>query len=275
MNRVVKGVLTIVLYIGINFSFCPNVRAAIYINEISPSTNPEWVELYNDADSSESLTGFLLEDGNSNHSDDLNLTGVISGKGYLVFTHNEGWLNNSGDTLKLYNNASPSAVIDQYAFNNIDATKSIIRSPDGSENWVVTTIPSRGSANPTPTPSPAPTSAPAPATNPPSTPSPTKTPTPVPTPTRKPTPFPTKTPVPNPTITPAGNVLGDVVVYPSPTAEKLEQIEDKKPEGRFPFLAIIFVITGTGLIGYSVFSIIKGSKKSYTIGSENENSRVP
>jgi len=69
--------------------------------------------------------------------------------------------------------------------------------------------------------------------------------------------------------------LGVETTYPSPTAEKLEQIEDKKPEGRFPFLAIIFVITGTGLIGYSVFSIIKGSKKSYTIGSENENSRVP
>src|SRR3989339_132217 len=136
------------------------VRAAVLLNEISPATNPEWIELYNDGDTLIDLTGFLLEDGNTNHTDDLVLSGSLASHSYGVFFHNEGWLNNGGDTLKLYDNATPSAnIIDQYTYGSLTAEKSVFRSPNGSENWV-TGFPTQNASNPAPSPSPSPSPTP-------------------------------------------------------------------------------------------------------------------
>ncbi|HBD02377.1 MAG: putative cell surface glycoprotein [Microgenomates group bacterium GW2011_GWC1_46_16] len=164
------------------------VRAAVLLNEISPATNPEWIELYNDGDTLIDLTGFLLEDGNTNHTDDLVLSGSLASHSYGVFFHNEGWLNNGGDTLKLYDNATPSAnIIDQYTYGSLTAEKSVFRSPNGSENWV-TGFPTQNASNPAPSPSPSPSPTPSP--------TPTPTPTPIPSPTPPPSPKPSLKPSP-------------------------------------------------------------------------------
>jgi hypothetical protein len=41
-----------------------------------------------------------------------------------------------------------------------------------------------------------------------------------------------------------------------------------------PLLAVGLIALGVGLIGFSVFSIIKSAKKSYTIESENKNNQI-
>ncbi len=253
-----------VVFFVIFLIFPFNVDAAVLINEISPSTDPEWIELFNDDEVDEDLTGFLLEDGNSSHSDDLNLTGVISAKGYLVLVHDKGWLNDGGDTLKLYNAASPSAIIDQYTFGNIDSSKSIARSPNGSENWTVVSITSKGSVNPNPTyeptsiPTQTPTSTPGKTLTP--TPNPTKTPTPIPTKTPTPTPSPTGSPD-DPVATDSGDVLG---------AEVEPEIPSPSPEPDFTFalenknkiIAIVFISLGILLIGGSLYFALKTSKSN-------------
>lgn len=163
------------------FVFVRSAYAAVWINEISPSTDPEWIELYNDGAVEVDVNNWLLEDGNSSHTDDLLLSGTIAPLGYLVFTHKEGWLNNSGDMLKLYNNASPSAMVDQYMYESVSSEKTVARMPSGSESWQLTT-PTQGVPNPTPVQSPSPSPSPTPTPSPSPTPTPTSRPSPSPSP---------------------------------------------------------------------------------------------
>lgn len=223
--------------------------ASVLINEFSPSTDPEWIELYNDGDNDINLSGYLLEDGNSSKSDDLNINGTIASKGFIVFIHSEGWLNNSGDTIKLYNNASPSAIIDQYTYSSVDSTKSVARIPNGSENWQITTNITNNSINPTPTPTQSPT-------NPPTT-APTTTSTPIPTKTS--TPIPTKTSTPKPTSTPTieaeatnepVNLISDVKVSET---TPIGIVAGASTEKKSPLFAILLIICGIGFLGYGGF----------------------
>lgn len=228
------------------FIFPQKTIASVLINEFSSSTDPEWIELYNDDDIEVNLSGYLLEDGNSSKTDDLNLNGIISAKGFVVFTHLEGWLNNGGDTIKLYNNASPSAIIDQYTYGSVDSTKSVARIPNGSENWQITLNITNNSINPTASPNP--TQSP---TNP-----PTNSPTQAATanPTIKP--IPTKTGTPKTTSTPT--IEAEVTNEPENLITDVK-ITDATPVGivagatttkKSPILAIIFIISGIGFLGY-------------------------
>lgn len=228
------------------------------INEISPSTDPEWVELFNDNDTPLNLTGYLLEDGNSDSSDDVYLSGTISPKGFLVFTHAEGWLNNSGDTLKLYNNASPSAILDQTTFGSVDSTKSFAKIPNGGA-WQITTNVTNGVSNPTPTPSPTPT--------------PTQIPSPSPTPTstKTPTPTPVKTKTPSPTPTPTPSVLSaQAENTPQPIAAteiqdpttELKNVEKNPfdPKKKVMIISIIIISVGILITGVAGFLAYKKAK---------------
>lgn len=248
------------LLIIVLFFICPSeIYASVLINEISPSTDTEWIELYNDGDLEINLNGYVLEDGNVTKTDDLILSGIISQKGFLVFNHSEGWLNNGGDTIKLYNNASPSAIIDQYTYGSIDSTKSVARIPNGSENWQVTSNVTNNLSNPNPTT--APTQAP--------TAQPTSAPTTTPTATTTPKPTPTKTSTPKATTT------------PTPTEEAIENNEDSnknqiitesetstptstglvagaKTENKSKTVAIILISLGIGFLGYCGYLIYNG-----------------
>ena len=79
------------------------VHAAVWINEISPSTDVEWIELYNEGSVSENLTGWTLVDDND-LNDDITLSISIDPGQYFVATNSakKSWLNNSGDVVTLY-----------------------------------------------------------------------------------------------------------------------------------------------------------------------------
>ena len=83
-------------------------HATIFINEFCPKCDPEWVELYNDSDEAVNLSGWEIQDGNTQSSDDLTLTGEILPHGFTTFDHPKGWLNDTspGDTVKFYDSQS-------------------------------------------------------------------------------------------------------------------------------------------------------------------------
>lgn len=165
---------------------------SIKISNFSSNSDPEWVELINNTDSNINIEGWALRDlnDNSNNKDSLVLTGCISPHSYQTFYHNTGWLNNTSDTIYLYN--LTRELIDNFAyttgkndnFPKQDNTCTITITP--------TNTPTSTSPLPTITPSPTPT------------PSPTNIPTPTPTPT--PTKSPTSTPTIKPTATPTVNL---------------------------------------------------------------------
>lgn len=242
------------LFLLFSLVFPTNIFGAVLINEISPSTNTEWVELYNDGESEVNLNGYLLEDGNSSKTDDLSLSGTISAKGFLVFTHNEGWLNNGGDSLKLYNNASPAAIIDQYTYGTVESTKSVARIPNGSENWQITSSVTNNSSNPNPTA--APTQNP---TNQPTTqPTATSTPTSKPLATKTATPKPTSTPTEEAeeSSTPDSNVIEtERPNAPSPTGVVAGASTSRNSSKA---ISITLIFLGICFLGYCAFLIYNG-----------------
>ena len=250
------------------------------INEFVPDSTQEWIEFFNSSASADYIKAYYIDDdtdflSDSGSSSKKLLTNLNTGNPAFPTVDTSSFLNNSGDWVVLFD--QDGVLIDQYQFASGPGRDIPIgRYPDLTGAFSVLAYSTKADANSAP-PTPVPTPAPIPTSVPTSAPAPTKTPTPTPTPTRTPVPSlsPTKSPSPTPTGIPDENILGEETIYPSSTAEIFEQTENEKQKGRFPLLAVIFVIIGTGLIGFSVFSIIKGSKKSYTIGSENENSRVP
>lgn len=255
MKRIAVG-----LGVGILFlRLAGGVNAAVVINEISAGSNPEWVELFNTGGQAVDLEGWEVSDGNSSSSDDITITvgngnTVIQPQGFFVVERPEGWLNNSGqETVKLYDNATPSAnLVDSYSFSGTTADKTYSRVPDGTGGWQSGTNPTKSAANsavPTATPTPGPTS----------TPTPTPTPTASPTPTKSPTPTPTKKPTPTPTgkdEEPTPEASGEVTptpteatVSPSPSkGEVLGTSTEKKSRIGGKELIAPAAITGVGVL---------------------------
>ena len=158
------------------FVFPKVVSAQITINEFSAKTDPEWVEVYNSSTESADLEGWEISDGNSISSDDLTISGIIPPNGFLVFSRPKGWLNDSGDTINLYDNSTPSgSLIDSFTYNSSTEGKTTSRIPDGSGDFIYQTNPTKEEINQAP---PTPTSTPTST----STPTVTATPTPSPSP---------------------------------------------------------------------------------------------
>ena len=181
-------------------SSCSVVRASVIINETSPATNPEWVELYNPDNVAYSLSGWTLVD-NANHVKSLTSLGTIQPGQYLVFSEPAGWLNNSGgDSLTLFSNATQSAQLDTMSYTTTSATTSYARIPNITGSFVSSENVSPGEANSNPSPSP--TSTPT------ASPTPTPTPSPSVAPTATPTPKPSPSLKPSPSPSPEGEVAG-------------------------------------------------------------------
>jgi len=180
--------------------------AAVVINEFSPASNPEWVELYNPDDQAFPLGGVLLFfDNNPSTTQKVTfcLDDQIGAKSYklIVRSKNSYWLADAGDTLIL---KKEDDVLDTVSYGSgqtiktMTATQSATRSPDGSTVWVIADVPSPQGDQasfvcPTFTPTPEPTD----------TPTLTPEPTATSTPTRTPTPTKTPTPTRLQTVTPA------------------------------------------------------------------------
>jgi hypothetical protein len=105
---------------------------------------------------------------------------------------------------------------------------------------------------------------------------PTMTPTIKPTPTKTPTSTikSTSIPISSPSATVTESVLGtettfqDLGSIPSPT------IPPEEKTSKFPLLAICCIFAGVCFIGFSIFSLIKKTKKSYNGESEKEDSQI-
>lgn len=169
-------------------------RAAVILNEISPRTDPEWVELYNDAPTPVDLASWKLVDkaGNTEY---FATQSAIPATSYLVFTRAKGWLNDTSDeSLFLYDAAS--SLLDSVSYPSVKEGLTVARIPSVSGAWFTDQSPSLGFANPTPTPSP-------PASP---SPSPTISPSPVASPVIAATPTPSPSPVPSPSVVVAGVV---------------------------------------------------------------------
>ncbi|MFC1653668.1 lamin tail domain-containing protein [Patescibacteria group bacterium] len=135
----------------------------IYPNPYGPGTddNPmpegEWVELYNLTGSDVNVSGWYLYDAVNNGimittSNTGSGSATVPASGYLVVylngAYTNGWLNNSGDSVSLYNgHISTGSLIDTHTYSgSVPDGKSIARIPDGTGPWY-DPIPTPGSAN--------------------------------------------------------------------------------------------------------------------------------
>lgn len=252
--------------LGLFFLATPSF-AAIVINEISPSSSPEWVELYNNSDSSLDLEGWEVVDDETGTSGHFNVTitqsqqsTTIPAHGFLVVEAPEGNLANGGDSLTLYDNNA--AQQDTYTFPSTPNNKTHSRIPDGTGSFVANTEPSKSSANqplPTATPTSAPTSTP--------TPTPTSVPTPTKTPTPKPSPTPTKGPTPKPSDSLALESIApsDSVPVPELSSQVLGESSQLSPTPTPPAnkaSSLPLWFAGIGIVLLTITAVMVGLKFS-------------
>jgi len=223
---------------------------AIVINEISPASDPEWVELYSQDNSSlQNCTLYLhgTEDTKQKiiFNDDIKVENYfVVHKGEFNWTSN--WLNNSGDTVKL----KCPEYEDNYTYSDT-GDETIGRNPDGSGSFFVLTSASEGSANSPPTPEP--TAKPTP------TPKVTLNPSPAVKATTSPTgtPVGTQKPSLSPTFTPKPEVKAATIAYssssPSPSAE-VSSVEVEQMSSPFSWLLIV---AGLILVAAGAFPFVR------------------
>lgn len=268
------------------FIFASEVSAQIVINEVSPASEPEWVELFNTSETEEILTGCTLyfDDNHDSYFIDFSKykPDPVGARSFFVVEKGEygwsrNWLNNSGDNLYLDCGESK----DSFNYKGSDSAKTWGRYPDGGEISEYEMEPSRGSENINPpTPTPKPTDTPKP--------DPTETPTPKPDPTSTPqpkadrplveTPKPTKTPTPTPSPMPSPMALGASDLEESASDEAILALRNRlntptpdpaieEPKDRplnVPILAGVFVFSGLGLVSAAGYPLFKELRKSYT-----------
>ncbi len=269
--------LPLFLLLGILFLVFPGkVSAEVVINEFQPKPNPEWVEFFNTSGSDVNLGNYFFDDDADFNSDTgtsskISLQGILS-SGNLCYWEMSSFLNDGGDSPTLF--ANNGDVLDTYSYASSSASLTYSRVPDGG-GWQVNTSPTKTTTSciSLPTPTVVPTPTPVPSVTSASTQAPTPTPIPTPTPTKKPTP--------KPTPTPESGVLGDESVStgldfsasqstPAPTPTVVAESGRK-----FPIPAIIFILSGVSLLGFSIYSFVRGVKKGYTIKSENTPPQIP
>lgn len=239
------------------------IHAQIVLNEVSPRSSPEWVELYNLGPDPVDLTGWYFLDKQGNKKIISAPEPVLPGTFY-VFSGINSWLNNEEEeSLALFDlNHAP---IDSVAFAPTAAGTSVARQPDFTGTWLLNqaltqggaNLPATPSATPTPTPSPSPSLSPSYSPAMAQLPSPSVTPTPPPP---SPTPSPSPTPLSpslQPSLTPLeiGTVAGtsdslDLSTYGVPPSQSPTPSPTPIPSsprlnvGRVRFV----LLTGSGLI---------------------------
>lgn len=285
-----KKICPILLLLVSILIFLPNKTfAAVVINEVSPATNPEWIELYNTSPDSVSLQGYIIDFGSDSQKKSFCDNDQIAGNSYRAIILTAFWLNNNeGDTVTLKNGPN---VIDSISYGTGTSlqkpsnTQSITRSPDGSPNWILTDVPTQ-QGDPVmfecPTPTPTPTNTPTPT----KIPTPTKTPTPTKSPTSTPTPKPTSTPVATKSPTSKSTIAKTEAATAIPSENKnLANVLGSSSQNQPPqisetpkdvkvasvnsgnVIASIFIILGIvflGLCGIVVFWSYKKSKNART-----------
>lgn len=230
------------------FIFPQKVSAQVVINEVSPASEPEWVELYNTTSVEVSLQDYLINFGSDSQNKIFCNDDKIDPNSYRLIVLSSNWLSNTGDlvTLKKGDDISDSIGYGTgYTLGKPTSTGSITRSPDGSTEWIVTTVQSQQGNQvsfdcPTPTPTQSPTNPPT--TQP--TQVPTVSPTVKPTPTKSPSPKPSASPI--PTNEPE-NLINDIKISET---TPIGMVAGDKTTNKSPVIAIIFITLGVGFLGY-------------------------
>lgn len=158
--------LWLLVLFGFLFLLSP-VSASVVINEfqIDPSDS-QWVELYNDGDSDEDISGYLIDDSGGSEKFIVPSGVVLLPKKCTTFQSGKFNFNlSSTDSARLI---ASDTIIDTYAYSKSPgAGKSFGRNVDGANNWIVFDLPTRDKFNasnepctyvpPSPTSSPTPT----------------------------------------------------------------------------------------------------------------------
>lgn len=189
-----------------------SVFATLVLNEISPRSNPEWIELYNTGTEAIDVTGWYFLDKQQTQKLLIAPEPIAPGT-YFVFTGVSSWLNNDEEeSVTIYD--SGGVIIDAVVFPKTAADTTIARQPDFTGPWLTDQPPTQGHTNAQPSPSPVPSPSPSPSSSPQASYSPAVAqapPSPSPSPA-PPSPSPTSTPLPSSTI---------VQATPSPPAPSL------------------------------------------------------
>jgi hypothetical protein len=275
---VMKKILLAVFIVIIVIFSTSDIQAEVVINEVSPASDPEWVELYNTSSTSASLKGYSINFGTDSQNKYFCDNEVANENSYRIISLTSHWLADSGDIVTLKNGDDVVNAIGYGSGHSLGkpiAAGSISRLPDGGSDWVLLSLSTQQGGlisfdcptpTPTATPQPEPTATPLP--------TPTKSPSPVPTSTKKPTPISTKVPVPTPTASFEEKVLGIEFISPTPTVNSVPVNPTEESRNKVPFLAVGLIVAGFCLIGFSIFSIIKNFKKGYNDESEKQDSKI-
>lgn len=192
--------------------FSQPVEAVVVLNEVSPRTSPEWIELYNTGPDPVDLTGWYYLDAASNRKN-IDAPEPVGANTYYLSTPYTSWLNNDGDSLYLYDNSDN--LIDSLQFGQTKADTSVARVPDITGSWLLdqpqTALASNAAPTPTPSASPSPSPVPSPSPSPlPSAAATAQSPV---TPT--PSPSPSATPI--VAFSPSAKISSSSIPSPSPT----------------------------------------------------------
>ena len=186
------------------FFFANQASSVVIINEVSPRTDPEWVELYNPDSTPVDVSSFKLVDKAGN-IELLNSVATISAESYAVFTRPKGWLNDSSEEyLYLYDPSLPDP-IDSMAYTSISEGLTIARLPSITGLWYLNQSPTMGYANPGLSPSPTPSSS------------------------VEPSPSPSLTPSSSPSIPPSATIIVSPSPSPSPTKTPVPSVASLSP----------------------------------------------
>jgi len=240
--RVFFVLLVTTLYILL---FSSPVLAQVVINEISPASDPEWVELYNPFEISINLEGWEVADDETGTGHfyvtitKSNQDPVIPAYGFLIVEAPSGNLANASDQVSLYD--ASNNLVDDYLYNGGKTGKTFSRIPDGSGEFVLTAA-SKGTNNQEPTQKPI--STPTPTSS--QEPNPTTTPTSQVTNTLTPSIKKTSTPTETATITASETEYPTLILGESTTPTPEEQSEPPTPDQKQPLLPLI--ITATGIL---------------------------
>lgn len=135
----------------------PPAEVTVKLNEIysrGTSGNEDWIEIYNPSTAAIDISGYKIYDnggqsGSKPKKEFPSGTTITAGGFYVIVvddTTESGFgLSSGGEQVWL--EKSNGSLIDQITFPALGVDSSYARKPDGSNNWEITTPPTKGSSN--------------------------------------------------------------------------------------------------------------------------------
>lgn len=175
-------IFTIVLFFFVFFHLTNVANAALFINEFSSDSDPDWIEIYNSGDEAVDLSLYKIRDDSATNK--LDLSETIGPKSFKAFDWSNK-LNKPGDLIKLLLISNEENIIDEIGYGDKGSVpvpgsgQSSGRKTDGADEWVIFSSSSKELTNNTSVIIPSPTLTLTPTPSPTKVPIPTKTPTPI------------------------------------------------------------------------------------------------